>query len=360
MSFMVDSQINTCMEINKKDKININHFFSMMVLSRLSSVLLFTPITGFGISPSDRIIGEVSASLIIALISTAIYKACQHRNLRFIGDSARAKIVSVILIIYFSLWFVLGGAIFSYFASTQLLEGDISLSFFILTAVIAVYGSYIGAQSMGRCSLLLFGACSTGIVIMLILSMGNFTQYNLTPALQSKAVSILEYTAFSVVSSTEILGGVFIVGETQRLKVSNMRFWYGISLLFSFVIPLFSAGLFGDLANSLPFPSFKITSAGNYILFSRLDAVFSFIWIAAFCVKLTLIFYSIKQCIKKLTDEKKALIPYIILISSLVLLSLFFATRVTIVPDKIILLVLGMSFLISAAAILLPIRRKER
>lgn len=343
-----------------KEKVNVNHFLSVMVLSRLSSILLFTPITGFGISASDRIIGEVVATLIIALISVPLYKAYQSQKISPVTALTGGKILSGILIVYFSLWLILGGAIFSYFASTQLLEGDISQSFFILTAIIAIYGSYVGAQSLGRCSLLLLTVSAIGIVIMLILSMGNFTQYNLTPALQSKTFSIIEYIAFSIVSSTEIFAGCFIAGETENFKGRNLRVWYGISLFFSFVLPLFSAGLFGDLANSLPFPTFKITSAGNYVLFSRLDAVFSFVWIVAFCIKLTLIFYSMKICLEKILNKTNILISLILPVTGLVLLSLFFATRISVIPDKIILLILLISFLAAGAAVVLPIIRRKK
>lgn len=340
----------------ENDKINANHFLSAMVLSRLSSILLFTPITGFGISASDRIIGEVAATIIIALLSVTLYKKYQRQPQHAISG----KIQSLIVIIYFSLWLILGGAIFSYFASTQLLEGDISQSFFILTAAIAIYGSYVGAQALGRCSLLLFTASTIGIVVMLILSMGNFTQYNLTPALQSRPFSILEYITFSAVSSTEILAGCFMATKTEPLKGKNIRVWYGLSLFLSFVLPLFSAGLFGDLANSLPFPAFKITSAGNYILFSRLDAVFSFVWIAAFCVKLTLIFYSMKICLEKFLDKTNILIYLILTVTGLVLLSLFFATRISVIPDKIILLILLISFIAAGTALLVPIVRRKK
>lgn len=346
--------------LTEKEEVNVNHFLSVMVLSRLSSILLFTPITGFGISASDRIIGEVVATLIIALISVPLYKAYQRQKISPVAALTGGKILSAILIVYFSLWLILGGAIFSYFASTQLLEGDISQSFFILTAIIAIYGFYVGAQSLGRCSLLLLTVSVIGIVIMLILSMGNFTQYNLTPALQSKTFSIIEYIAFSVVSSTEILAGCFLAGKTEIFKGRNLRVWYGISLIFSFVLPLFSAGLFGDLANSLPFPAFKITSAGNYILFSRLDAVFSFVWIAAFCIKLTLIFYAMKICLEKILNKTNILISLILPVTGLVLLSLFFATRISVIPDKIILLILLISFLAAGAAVLLPIIRRKK
>lgn len=346
--------------LTEKEEVNVNHFLSVMVLSRLSSILLFTPITGFGISASDRIIGEVVATLIIALISVPLYKAYQRKKISPVAALTGGKILSAILIVYFSLWLILGGAIFSYFASTQLLEGDISQSFFILTAIIAIYGSYVGAQSLGRCSLLLLTVSVIGIVIMLILSMGNFTQYNLTPALQSKTFSIIEYIVFSVVSSTEIFAGCFLAGKTEIFKGRNLRVWYGISLVFSFVLPLFSAGLFGDLANSLPFPAFKITSAGNYILFSRLDAVFSFVWIAAFCIKLTLIFYAMKICLEKILNKTNILISLILPVTGLVLLSLFFATRISVIPDKIILLILLISFLAAGAAVLLPIIRRKK
>lgn len=342
------------------DRINVNHFLSAVVLSRLSSVLLFTPITGFGISASDRIIGEVAATLLIMLISVPLYREYQKQGNFTLFSSKGSKIVSVILTAYFSLWLVLGGAIFSYFASTQLLEGDISQSFFILTAIIAIYGSCVGAQSIGRCSLLLFTATGVGIIVMLILSMGNFTQYNLTPALQSKTFSIFEYTAFSVVSSTEIITGCFMAGETQPFKGRDIRVWYGIALFFSFVLPMFSAGLFGDLANSLPFPTFKITSSGNYVLFSRLDAVFSFIWIAAFCVKITLIFYAMKICLGRVLDKRNIGITLVVPVTGLVLLSLFFATRISIVPDKIILLILLTAFLFSLTAVYLPIFRRKK
>lgn len=342
------------------DKINVNHFLSAVVLSRLSSVLLFTPITGFGITASDRIIGEAVATLIIMLISVPLYREYQKQGSFLLFSSKEVKIASVTLTAYFALWLVLGGAIFSYFASTQLLEGDISQSFFILTAIIAIYGSYVGAQSIGRCSLLLFTATGVGIIVMLILSMGNFTQYNLTPALQSKTFSISEYIAFSVVSSTEIIAGCFMAGETQAFNGRKIRVWYGISLFFSFVLPLFSAGLFGDLANSLPFPTFKITSSGNYVLFSRLDAVFSFIWIAAFCVKITLIFYAMKICLSRVFNKTNIGITLVLPVTGLVLLSLFFATRISIVPDKIILLILLVAFLFALTAVYLPIFRRKK
>lgn len=347
-------------EFAGNEKINVNHFLASVVLSRLSSVLLFTPMTGLGISASDRIIGEGVSTLIIALLSVPLYKAYQKRGFSPVAASSKDKVTPAVLTVYFSLWLILGGAIFSYFASTQLLEGDISQSFFILTAVIGLYGAYVGPQSIGRCSLLLLSFSAAGIIAMLILSMGNFTQYNLTPALQSKPVSIIEYTAFSVVSSTEIFAGCFMAGMTERFKGRNLRIWYGVSLFFSFALPLFSAGLFGDLANALPFPAFKITSAGNYILFSRLDAVFSFIWIAAFCVKLTLIFYSLRKCLDKFTGRDNKMIILVLPVTGLILLSLFFATRISVVSDKMILMILLISFIAACAAVVLPVLRRKK
>lgn len=67
-----------------------------------------------------------------------------------------------------------------------------------------------------------------------------------------------------------------------------------------------------------------------------------------------------KICLENILNKTNILISLILPVTGLVLLSLFFATRISVIPDKIILLILLISFLAAGAAVLLPIIRRKK
>lgn len=339
----------------KNSKITANQFLSLFFLSRLSSVLLFTPIFGFGISASGRIISETVASLISAVLFFFFMKASKG------VDIGVKKGVNIVFLIYFSVAFLLLGSIFSYFSSAQMLEGDISQSLYIFIVVAALYGAFTGAEPMARASLILAFFAVLGVFAMLISSAGNFTRYNLSPVFSDSFMSVIKYILLSVFTSSEILCGLFYSGNSEEQGKKTALFWFFLTVLFSFLIPLFALGLFGDMTNSIPFPSFKIASAGNYTLFSRLDAVFAFIWISAFIIKISSVFHCANLCLTKFSTGKKTLGYMVSAVIALTLFSIFLSKEIVSLNGDTVLLVLGFSFASAAISVglLLYGRRKQ-
>lgn len=351
---MVKHRGNKNFDFNNS-KITANQFFSLFFLSRISSVLLFTPVFGFGISPNGRIIAEAGASLITAALFSFLYKASKGIDL---GEK---KGVNIVFIIYFSLVFLFLGSVFSYFSSAQMLEGDISQSLYIFIVVAAVYGAFTGAQPMARASLILAFFAVLGVLVMLISSVGNFKRYNLSPVFFDGFFPVIKYILFSVFASSEVLCGFFYSGNSENRGKKTAYFWYLLTVLFSFLIPLFSLGLFGDMTASIPFPSFKIASAGNYLLFQRLDAVFAFIWISAFIVKISSVFYCGNFCLTKLFKGKKTQAYTASAVILLTLLSIFFSKELVSLNSDNVFWILGFSFTaaVISAGLLFYKRRRE-
>lgn len=344
----------------KNKKITANQFFSALFLGRMCSSLLYTPLFGFDISVSERIFAEpLSAILSVMLVLPLYIGARKNKAFLGCGRTKLQKLAVILCAVYFLFSFILYGTVFAFFAQIKLLEGFGAKILFLMICAAGFYGALKGGQTIGRTSAILCTLALNGIIVMLIVSFREFSSFNLVPLTNGGFGGITRYILFSAFSSAELLAGCFFVSDVDEFKKGKTAAWIAALCAAPALLSLAVSGIFGDIGGSLPFPIFRLASVGRYVLFSRLDSVFAFIWISVFAVKTALLLYAVKKSMEKLSPAGKCTVTFSTVSAVCVLLSASLSTRFVKLPFA----VFGVVFMIlffTAAGLLLLAARKER
>lgn len=345
----------------KNKTITASQFFSALFLGRLCSSLLYTPLLGFDISASERIFAELSAALLSVIFVLPLYAAARRDRLFTArGNTKLKKFALILATAYFFFSFILYGTVFAFFAQIKLLEGFGAKILYLMICAAGFYGALKGKETIGRTSAVLFTLAASGLIVMLIVSLREFSFFNLLPLTDGGFSGIALYILFSAFSSAELFAGCFLVSDVDEFKKCKTAAWIVAVCAVPALLSLAVSGIFGDIGGSLPFPIFRLASVGRYALFSRLDSVFAFIWIAAFAVKTALLLFAAKNVMQKLSPSGKSKVTFAAVSVVCVLLSAALSNRfvkLTFTSFGIFLMIL---FFATAGLLLLAAKKERR
>ncbi|MCC8016269.1 MAG: GerAB/ArcD/ProY family transporter [Clostridiales bacterium] len=160
-----------------------------------------------------------------------------------------------------------------------------------------IYASCLGVEAVSRFGSMVFIIIIIGFAALVILGYDNFSYLNLFPLIQNTAGSFAKNSAFSLVSSNELVLLLALAPKINGKAIKPFCFSMLFSYLVTIALIIFTIGVLGDTATLSAYPVFEVSQIAKYGEGERLDAVFTAVWIFAIFIKTTLYLYAAVYCL---------------------------------------------------------------
>lgn len=284
------------MELSK-GKISAFQFFTMLFLSRTLTTVTYLSSYTENIRLSDMLIQpifRIAIGTIIMLPLYFLYKENTNKNLLDIAKGRSkvfVKIISIIYVCFFFYFTVVTIARLDLFTGTVVFP-ETDLKYILIFAVIlCCYGAYLGFEPLARGSVIsLFFVVSALCFIMLTL-VEKVDFLNLTPILYNGVKPVVKVAIDSVGQTVEYAIIALMLPRVKGNVKKGFFTWLILQTLLMAVMFFFACTVMGNYATTQLFPFHTLASLAEFAMFSRLDAVFTSVWIMCAFIKAGLLIY---------------------------------------------------------------------
>ena len=280
-----------------KGKISAFQFFVMLFLSRTLTTVTYLSSYTESIRLSDMLIQPIFRIIIGTLIMLPLYflyKRHKGKNiLEIVNDKSKilGKLLSVIFVLYFFYFTVVTIARLDLFAGTIVFpETDVDYML-IMAIILCCYGAYLGLEALGRSSVISAVLVVPALIFIMLTLVKKVDLMNLTPLFYNGVMPVVKVSVDAVGQTVEY----GIIALMMPRVTGNYRKGYYIWLLSQVslmaVMFFFAATVMGNYAGTQLFPFHTMASLAEFSMFSRLDAIFTSVWIMCAFIKAGLLIF---------------------------------------------------------------------
>ncbi len=312
-----------------KVKISTFQFFTMLFLSRILTTVTYLSSYTKNIRLSDMFIQPVFRIAIGTLIMIPVYflyKKYEGKNvLDLISSKSKSlgKIVSLFYVIAFFYFAVVTLARLDLFAGTIVFP-ETDVDFMIAVAIIiCCYGAYLGFEPLARSSVISAIFVVPALIFIVLTLTKKVDLLNLTPIFYNGVVPVVETAVDSVGQTIEYAIIVLMLPRVKGNAKKGFFVWLVLQTFLMAVMVFFACTVMGNYAQTQLFPFHTLASLAEFAMFSRLDAIFTSVWIMCAFIKAGLLIYLQKDI---LSTQFKKLSPnqYIAVIGILIIIANLF------------------------------------
>jgi spore germination protein KB len=346
-----------------KGKISVFQFYVMLFLSRTLTTVTYLSSYTENIRLSDMLVQPIFRIIIGTLIMFPVFRLYRKHNdkniLQIISEKSKtlAKIVSVIFIIFFFYFTVVTLARLDLFAGTIVFP-ETDVEYMIVFAIIlCCYGAYLGLEPLGRSSVISAVFVIPALIFIMLTLVDKVDLLNLTPVFYNGVDSVVKVAVDSVGQTVEY----GIIALLSPRVIGNKRKGYYIWLFSQIslmaVMFFFAGTVMGNFASTQLFPFHTLASLAEFSMFTRLDAIFTSVWIMCAFIKAGLLIFLQTDLLTTYFGKFKR-VHYIIVIGILTIIANLFISqqvvRFSIIDDSIIkIIITGISVLIIPLIVLI-------
>ncbi len=280
-----------------KGKISAFQFFSMLFLSRILTTVTYLSSYTKNIRLSDMFVQPIFRIAIGTLIMIPVYflyKKYEGQNvLDVIGDKSKllGRITSVFYVIAFFYFAVVTIARLDLFAGTIVFP-ETDIDFMIAVAIIlCCYGAYLGFEPLARSSVISSILVIPALIFIMLTLIKKVDFLNLTPIFYNGVMPVLEVSVDSVGQTIEYAVIVLMVPRVKGNVKKGFFVWLVLQTVLMAVMVFFACTVMGNFAQTQLFPFHTLASLGEFAMFSRLDAIFTSVWIMCAFIKAGFLIY---------------------------------------------------------------------
>ncbi len=282
---------------NTKGKISSFQFFSMLFLSRILTTVTYLSSYTKNIRLSDMFIQPVfriAAGILIMVPVYFLYKKYEDKNvLDLISEKSNVlgKIVSIFYVAAFFYFTVVTLARLDLFAGTIVFP-ETDVDFMIAVAIIlCCYGAYLGFEPLARTSVISSIFVIPALAFIMLTLIKKVDLLNLTPIFYNGVMPVVETAVDSVGQTVEYAVIVLMLPRVKGNTKKGFFIWLILQTLLMAVMVFFACTVMGNYAQTQLFPFHTLASLAEFAMFSRLDAVFTSVWIMCAFIKAGLLIY---------------------------------------------------------------------
>lgn len=291
--------------MTEESKISSGQFFSTLLLSRLLSLLTYTPLTREGINTSDYLaFGAVGivAILISAIPLFLLYKGNENKcviDLAHDVSPVFAKILSVCYALLFAFYGYTTLERLDLFAGTVIFPETDTTLFTVLAVVVTCYAAYLGLEAVGRAGAISLTIFCLSFVFILATMADKINLNNFSP---------IAYSGYSEI----FLKGLGIATRTVELAImavfyprvsgNKKKGFFMWLLAFAVILELvffFLMGGLSEFAFTRLFPVQEIAVLSQFSVFERLDVILTGVWILSAFIKISFLLYLQTEILKR-------------------------------------------------------------
>lgn len=280
-----------------KGKISVFQFFIMLFLSRTLTTVTYLSSYTENIRLSDMLVQpifRITIGILIMLPLYFLYRRQKDKNLlEIINDKSEilAKIVSVVFVLYFFYFTVVTIARLDLFAGTVVFpETDVEYML-VFAIILCCYGAYLGLEALGRSSVISAVLVVPALIFIMLALVKKVDLLNLTPVFYNGVMPVVKVSIDSVGQTVEY-GIIALMAPrvTGKYRKGYYIFLFSQVALMA-VMFFFACTVMGNFASTQLFPFHTMASLAEFSVFSRLDAIFTGVWIMCAFIKAGLLVF---------------------------------------------------------------------
>ena len=282
---------------SSKGKISAFQFFTMLFLTRTLTTVTYLSSYTENIRLSDMLIQpifRIAIGTAIMLPLYFLYKKNMDKNLLDMMSSKSkvfARVVAILYVAFFFYFTVVTIARLDIFAGTVVFPETDLTYILIFAIVLCCYGAFLGLEALGRSSVISIAFVVPALMFIMVTLIKKVDLLNLTPLFYNGVTPVVKVAMDSVGQTVEY---AIIATALPRVKgnVKKGFFIWLISQTFLMAVMFFFAcAVMGNFASTQLFPFHTLASLAEFSMFSRLDAVFTSVWIMCAFIKAGLLIY---------------------------------------------------------------------
>lgn len=352
-----------------KGTISSFQFFTMLFLSRTLTTVTYLSSYTKEIRLSDMLVQPIFRIILGTLIMLPVYFLYRKNENRNLTDMVREKsknlsrVVSVIYVLTLFYFTVVTIARLDLFAGTIVFpETDIDYML-IFAIILCCYGAYLGIEALGRSSVLSAVFVIPALLFIMLTLVKKVDLLNLTPVFYNGVMPVIRTAADSVGQTVEYAIIALALPRVKGNVKKGFFIWLITQTLLMAVMFFFACTVMGNFASTQLFPFHTLASLAEFAMFSRLDAIFTSVWIMCAFIKASFLIF-LQVDILETEFKKFKRINYLVVIGILTIISNLFISgqiaRFTAIDNSIIkIIVTGITaFLIPLIVVIF--KRKGR
>lgn len=356
------------MEVSK-GKISTTQFFVMLFLSRTLTTVTYLSSYTENVRLSDMLIQPLFRIVIGAAIMIPIYllykKHSDKNLLEIINGKSKllARCVCVLFVLYFFYFTVVTIARLDLFAGTIVFpETDVGYML-VFAVILCCYGAYLGFEALGRSSVLSAIFVIPALIFIMLTLVKKVDLLNLTPIFYNGVMPVVKVAVDSVGQTVEYgIIALALPRVTGNIK-KGFFVWLISQTLLMAVLFFFAGTVMGNFATTQLFPFHTLASLAEFAMFSRLDAIFTGVWIMCAFIKAGLLLYLQVDILTSYFGRIKRIYCLIVLGILTIISNLFISQQIerfTAVDNNIIKIIFtGITILLIPLCVLI-FKRKEK
>ena len=282
---------------SSKGKISAFQVFTMLFLTRTLTTVTYLSSYTENIRLSDMLIQPVFRILIGTAIMLPLYflykKNIDKNLLDMLSSKSKvfARVVAILYVAFFFYFTVVTIARLDIFAGTVVFPETDLTYILIFAIVLCCYGAFLGLEALGRSSVISIAFVVPALMFIMVTLIKKIDLLNLTPLFYNGVTPVVKVAMDSVGQTVEY---AIIATALPRVKgnVKKGFFIWLISQTFLMAVMFFFAcAVMGNFASTQLFPFHTLASLAEFSMFSRLDAVFTSVWIMCAFIKAGLLIY---------------------------------------------------------------------
>ncbi len=272
-------------------------FFTMLFLSRILTTVTYLSSYTKNIRLSDMFVQPIFRIFIGILIMVPVYflyKKHEGQNvLDIISNKSKiaGKFVSLFYVVAFFYFAVVTIARLDLFAGTIVFP-ETDVDFMIVVAIIlCCYGAYLGFEPLGRSSVISAIFVVPALIFIMLTLTKKVDFLNLTPIFYNGVTPVVEVAVDSVGQTIEYAIIVLMLPRVKGNAKKGFLVWLILQTLLMGIMVFFACTVMGNYAQTQLFPFHTLASLAEFAMFSRLDAIFTSVWIMCAFIKAGLLIH---------------------------------------------------------------------
>lgn len=264
-------------------KITKGQLASLLILSRIFTLMTFVPLSSEGFTSLDIIAAIAFSTILQAVMAIPVfivYDKTKGENI-FSVIKEKNKALGIIVILLYAVFFLImavnalsGFRIFLNDVFGQ--EYGIWGMVFLLS--VCFYGLFCGLTAIGRFSGIVFGLFVIMLASICIFSVKDFSILNFAPFVSGNVKTIWNAVLDDLARGTEIILFVLLISKTKgNSKCGFFSFLAGKTIILELVIAVIT-GVLGAYSRMTEYPFFKLGGYTAIHAIERLDAVYLVVW----------------------------------------------------------------------------------
>ena len=282
---------------NTKSKISAFQFFIMLFLSRILTTVTYISSYTKDVRLADMLVQPVfriTVGIVIMIPVYFLYKKYSDKNVLDLmreRNTKFSKVFSIIYIITFFYFTVVTIARLDLFAGTVVFpETDVDYML-IFVIIFCCYGAFLGFEALGRSSVLSAVLVIPAIIFILAALVSKIDLLNSTPIFYNGVMPVVKTAVDSVGQTVEYAIIAIALPRVKGRVKSGFFLWLIAQTLLMAIMFFFAMTVMGNYAGRQLFPFHTLASLAEFAMFSRLDAIFTSVWIMCAFIKAGLLIY---------------------------------------------------------------------